>query len=225
MAAGIAHEINQPLTAISLFAQAARRLVEAGNFERMPEVCEKLSQHALRASDVVERMQTMARQGESVKKLVNCNDLIEIAVKLAESEARIHDIQITFDRGEELSPVSVDAVQIQQVALNLLRNGMEAMTDNADASARSVAIRTRMGNGNEIEISVEDSGCGVPEDFSGKLFTPFSTTKSDGMGMGLSISQAIVRAHGGDIGFRSNTGGGMTFWFTLPAAGREMHHE
>ena len=225
MAAGIAHEINQPLTAISLFAQAARRLVEAGNFERMPEVCEKLSQHALRASDVVERMQTMARQGESVKKLVECNDLIEMAVKLAESEARIHDIQITFDRGEKLSPVLVDAVQIQQVALNLLRNGMEAMTDNDDASSRFVAIRTRMGNSNEIEISVEDSGCGVPEDFSGKLFTPFSTTKSGGMGMGLSISQAIVRAHGGDIGFRGNSGGGTTFWFTLPAAEREAHHE
>ena len=225
MAAGIAHEINQPLTAISLFAQAARRLVEAGNFERMPEVCEKLSEHALRASDVVERMQTMARQGESVKKTVDCNELIDTAVKLAESEARIHDIQITFDRGTELSPVSVDAVQIQQVALNLLRNAMEAMADNDDAKARAVSIRTRMGDGNEIEIFVEDSGCGIPEDFSGKLFTPFSTTKSDGMGMGLSISQAIVRAHGGDIGFRSNTGGGTTFWFTLPAAKRETHHE
>jgi signal transduction histidine kinase len=170
-------------------------------------------------------MQTMARQGESVKKTVDCNELIDTAVKLAESEARIHDIQITFDRGTELSPVSVDAVQIQQVALNLLRNAMEAMADNEDAKARAVAIRTRMGDGNEIEIFVEDSGCGIPEDFSGKLFTPFSTTKSDGMGMGLSISQAIVRAHGGDIGFRSNTGGGTTFWFTLPAAKRETHHE
>jgi len=225
MAAGIAHEINQPLTAISLFAQAARRLVEAGNFERMPEVCEKLSEHALRASDVVERMQTMARQGESVKKIVDCNELIDTAVKLAESEARIHDIQIMFDRGAELSPVSVDAVQIQQVALNLLRNAMEAMTENGDANARPVVIRTRAGEGNEIGISVEDSGCGIPEHFSGKLFTPFSTTKSGGMGMGLSISQAIVRAHGGDIGFRGNTGGGTTFWFTLPAAERETHHE
>jgi two-component system sensor kinase FixL len=225
MAAGIAHEINQPLTAISLFAQAARRLVEAGNFERMPEVCDKLSEHALRASDVVERMQTMARQGESVKEVVDCNALIDTAVKLAESEARINDIQIDFDRGDGLSPVSVDGVQIQQVALNLLRNGMEAMTDNSNAKGRSVSIRTRMRDGNEIEIAVEDSGCGVPDEFSARLFTPFSTTKSGGMGMGLSISQAIVRAHGGNIGFRNNQDGGATFWFTLPVVERETHHE
>ena len=225
MAAGIAHEINQPLTAISLFAQAARRLVEAGNFERMPEVCEKLSEHALRASDVVERMQTMARQGESVKKIADCNELIDTAVKLAESEARIYDIQIEFDRGEGLSPVSVDGVQIQQVALNLLRNGMEAMTDHGDARKRAVSIRTRKLGDNEIEISVADSGCGVPDDFAARLFTPFSTTKSGGLGMGLSISQAIVRAHGGNIGFRNNKGGGTTFWFTLPAVDREDQHE
>ena len=226
MAAGIAHEINQPLTAISLFAQAARRMVDSGNFARMAEVCHKLNEHALRASDVVERMQTMARQGESEKRVVDCNELIDSAVKLAESEARIHDIQIEFDRGDGLSLVSVDGVQIQQVALNLLRNGMEAMITDSGVAGRSVAIRTRMRDGNEIEISVSDTGCGIPDEYSDKLFTPFTTTKSSGMGMGLSISQAIVRAHGGGIGFYNNDGGGTTFWFTLPAAAeRETHHE
>ena len=224
MAAGIAHEINQPLTAISLFAQAGRRLVDSGKFERMDEVCHKLNEHALRASEVVERMQTMARQGENVKNVVDCNDLIDTAVKLAESEARIYDIQIDFERGAHLAPVSVDGVQIQQVALNLLRNGMEAMiaTDNEE---RSIAIRTRDCGDGQIEISVSDRGCGVPEDHADKLFTPFSTTKTSGMGMGLSISQAIVRAHGGSIGFRNNDGGGTTFWFTLPAVERDEHHE
>jgi two-component system sensor kinase FixL len=224
MAAGIAHEINQPLTAISLFAQAGRRLVDAGNFARMGEVCEKLNEHALRAADVVERMQTMARQGESEKRVVDCNELMETAVRLAESEARIYDIQIEFDKGSNLPPVSVDGVQIQQVALNLLRNGMEAMVATDD-SARSVSIRTRMSGEGEIEIAVRDKGCGVPQDYADKLFTPFSTTKSSGMGMGLSISQAIVRAHGGSIGFRNNDDGGTTFWFTLPAVERESHHE
>jgi two-component system sensor kinase FixL len=218
MAAGIAHEINQPLTAISLFAQAGRRMVDSGNFERMGEVCHKLNEHALRASEVVERMQTMARQGENEKRVVDCNELIDSAVKLAESEARIYDIQIAFDRGDNLAPVSVDGVQIQQVALNLLRNGMEAMTVDSDAGGRSISIRTRMRDRDEIEISVSDTGCGIPDEYSDKLFTPFSTTKTSGMGMGLSISQAIVRAHGGGIGFYNNDSGGATFWFTLPAA-------
>jgi two-component system sensor kinase FixL len=224
MAAGIAHEINQPLTAISLFAQAGRRLVENGDYGRMAEICHKLNEHALRASEVVERMQTMARQGESRKDVVDCNELIETAVKLAESEARIYDIQIEFDQGRDLPPVSVDGVQIQQVALNLLRNGMEA-TAACDNDARSVVISTRLLDDGQIEVDVSDRGCGVPEDYADKLFTPFSTTKTSGMGMGLSISQAIVRAHGGGIGFRNNDGGGTTFWFTLPALERETHHE
>jgi two-component system sensor kinase FixL len=221
MAAGIAHEINQPLTAISLFAQAGRRLIEAGNFEKMNDVCHKLNEHALRASDVVERMQTMARQGESIKETVDCNDLIESAVRLAESEARIYDVQIDFDKGNGLPAVSVDGVQVQQVTLNLLRNGMEAMLAAKCCSEKSIVVRTRAGEENEVEVAVTDCGLGVPEERVDKLFTPFSTTKKSGMGMGLSISQAIVRAHGGRIDFHNNDTGGATFWFTLPAANLE----
>jgi signal transduction histidine kinase len=119
----------------------------------------------------------------------------------------------------------VDGVQIQQVALNLLRNAMEAMIATGDDDERSVSIRTRMLDGDQIEVSVSDRGCGVPDDFADSLFTPFSTTKSSGMGMGLSISQAIIRAHGGSIGFSNNDGRGTTFWFTLPAIERETRHE
>ena len=221
MAAGIAHEINQPLTAISLFAQAGRRLVEAGEFEKLDEVCHKLNEHALRAADVVERMQSMARQKESVKEIVDCNELIGSAVRLAESEARIRDIRIEFDKGARLAPVSVDAVQIQQVALNLLRNGMEAMLAADCCNEKSIKIHTRLLEDKEVEVAVTDCGFGVPDDHVDKLFTPFSTTKKSGMGMGLSISQAIVRAHGGRIDFRNNETRGATFWFTLPAAERE----
>lgn len=225
MAAGIAHEINQPLTAISLFAQAGSRLVEAGNFEKMKDVCCKLNEHALRASDVVERMQVMARQGESIKEVVDCNELIGSAVRLAESEARIRDIQIEFEKGDDLPRVSVDQVQIQQVALNLLRNAMEAMLTADCCHEKSVMIRTRTRQENEVEVGVTDCGLGISEDNMDKLFTPFSTTKKSGMGMGLSISQAIVRAHGGRIGFHNNDAGGVTFWFTLPAAKRETQDE
>ncbi|MGB5719260.1 MAG: PAS domain S-box protein [Woeseiaceae bacterium] len=221
MAAGIAHEINQPLTAISLFSQAARRLVDAGNFEKMDEVCKKLNEHALRASDVVERMQAMAGQGASVKDVVDCNELIETAVRLAESDARIRDIRIDFERGADLPLVSVDSVQIQQVALNLMRNGMEAMLSVDCCQQKCINVRTRALENDQIEVAVIDCGNGVSESNVERLFTPFSTTKEAGMGMGLSISQAIVRAHGGRIDFHNNDTRGATFWFTLPVADRE----
>jgi two-component system sensor kinase FixL len=225
MAAGIAHEINQPLTAISLFAQAGKRLAEAGNFGKMDEVFDKLNEHALRASAVIERMQAMARQGESEKEIADCNVVIESAVKLAESEARIHDIQIEFGMDDNLPPVFIDAVQVQQVALNLLRNGMEAMVEADEGNGKSINIQTRVRDQNDIEVAVIDTGCGVQEENVDKLFTPFSTTKKSGMGMGLSISQAIIKAHGGKLDFHNNDTGGATFWFTLPAAEREIQDE
>lgn len=225
MAAGIAHEINQPLTAISLFAQAGRRLVEAGDLDKIDEVCNKLTEHSLRAADVVERMQSMARQSESAREIIDCNELIVSAVRLAESEARIHDIQVTFDKGEGLPPISADVVQIQQVALNLLRNGMEAMVPAENGRESVVRISTRLTEDGQILVSVSDNGRGVQDDCIEKLFTPFSTTKKSGMGMGLSISQAIVRAHGGRIDFRNNDGDGATFWFTLPAIRQEARDE
>ena len=127
MATGIAHEINQPLTAISLFATAGKRMFDAGNRERMPEIFDKLSQHAQRASAVIERIQSMARRQESTKEIIDCNALVEDVAKLADAEARIRDMTVEIETATELPPVAVDVVQIQQVALNLLRNGMEAM--------------------------------------------------------------------------------------------------
>jgi two-component system sensor kinase FixL len=189
----------------------------------MDEVCFKLNEHALRAAEVVERMQSMARQGESRKEVVDCNDLIESAVRLAESEARIYDIQIEFSKGPDLPPVSVDGVQIQQVALNLLRNGMEAMIAANQRKGCPIRITTRLCDEEKIEVAVADCGGGVPESRIDKLFTPFSTTKKSGMGMGLSISQAIIRAHGGRIDFHNNDSCGARFWFTLPAAKKGSH--
>ena len=224
MAAGIAHEINQPLTAISLFAQAGRRLVDAGDYTKLGEVCDKLGEHALRASAVIDRMQSMARQRTSARESADCNALIDASIKLAEAEARIHDIEIESDFDEGLPAVRVDAVQVQQVALNLLRNGMEAMISDRASAGRAITVRTQFHDDRFIEVAVADSGCGVPDEFSDKLFTPFSTTKKAGMGMGLSISQAIVAAHAGQIGFCNNETGGATFWFTLPIAEKETRH-
>jgi two-component system sensor kinase FixL len=221
MATGIAHEINQPLTAISLFAEAGKRLFGAGNRDRLPEIFEKLNQHAQRAGAVIERMQTMARRQESAKEIVDCNALVEEAAKLAEAEARIRDMTIEVVTENELPPVAVDTVQIQQVVLNLLRNGMEAMRSVDCRDGNSIRLQTQLCGDGDVEVAIIDKGCGVSEEVAKSLFTPFSTTKESGMGMGLSISRAIVIAHGGHLDFYNNDSGGATFFFTLPAANQK----
>ncbi len=219
MATGIAHEINQPLTAISLFAQAGERLFGGKkNLDRLPEIFAKLNQHARRASAVMERMQGMARQQEGVKEIVDCNFLVDEIAKLAESEARIRDMTIAVEMEEKLPLVAVDTVQIQQVALNLLRNGMEAMQSVDCRGGKTIWLTTRLRSSGDIEVAVVDTGCGVSAEVEKKLFTPFSTTKDAGMGMGLSISRAIIAAHGGHLDFRNNNTGGATFFFGLPPA-------
>ena len=221
MATGIAHEINQPLTAISLFAQAGKRLFGAEKHDRLPEIFDKLSQHAQRAGAVIERMQSMARRQESAKEIVDCNALVEEVAKLAEAEARIRDMTIEVDTESELPPIEADTVQIQQVALNLLRNGMEAMRSVDCRDGNAVKLQTKLLGDGDIEVAVIDKGCGVSEEVAKILFTPFSTTKESGMGMGLSISRAIITAHGGHLDFHNNDSGGATFFFTLPAASQK----
>ncbi|MCA9130583.1 MAG: PAS domain S-box protein [Planctomycetales bacterium] len=218
MASGIAHEINQPLTAISLFSQAGKRLFDAGSPEKLPAIFDKLSEHAQRAGAVIERVQSMARQNEPTKEVVGCESLLKEVAKLAESEARIRDIDVELELSNGLVPVEVDVVQIQQVVLNLLRNGMEAMRTGQSNLGNTIRLQARTRDDGDIEVAVIDRGCGVTEDAAKKLFTPFATTKESGMGMGLSISRAIIVAHGGQLEFHNNESGGATFSFTLPAA-------
>jgi PAS domain S-box-containing protein len=218
MATGIAHEINQPLTAISLFVQAGGRMAHEGKIEKLPEIFDKLIRHAHRASAVIERMQNLARRRESARTTVSCNDLVRDVVRLADAEARIRDMTINVDTEIGLPDVSVDSVQIQQVALNLLRNGMESMQSVDCKNGNTIGLHASQLDDGMIEFAVIDSGSGVPEAEVDKLFAPFSTTKKSGMGMGLSISRAIVTAHGGRLDFRNNEAGGATFFFTLPPA-------
>jgi len=221
MATGIAHEINQPLTAISLFSQAGKRLLDAGDADRLPDIFDKLSQHAERAGAIIERMQTMAKRGENARKVVDCNALIEEISELAEAEARMREINIAVVKTDPLPPIEVDAVQIQQVALNLLRNGMEAMRSIDSAGGNTITVATSRRDNGDVEVRVVDSGCGVSDEVAARLFTPFSTTKDSGMGMGLSLSRTIVMAHGGQLAFSNNAAGGATFYFTLPPAKTE----
>jgi two-component system sensor kinase FixL len=220
MAAGIAHEINQPLTAISLFSQTAKNFCEIGKFERLPELFDKISQQSLRAGSVLERVQMMTRQGDRSKEVIDSNILIDEVKKLAESEARLRDINIQLLPCHQKKNVFVDRVQIQQVILNLLRNGMEAMQSidcrNGAIIKLQIKLQIKVKADNCIEILVIDTGCGIPNSMIDNLFTPFSTTKKNGTGIGLSISKSIVEEHGGHIHFSENKPAGAIFYFTLP---------
>jgi two-component system sensor kinase FixL len=216
MAAGIAHEINQPLTAISLFSRTAKNFCISGKFEKLPELFDKVSQQSLRAGTVLERVQIMTRQGDRSKEVLDSTKLIDEVKKLAESEARLRDISIQLLPCKKQTNVFVDRVQIQQVILNLLRNGMEAMQSIACNNGALIKLQIKIGTDNYIEISVTDTGCGMPKSMIEKLFTPFSTTKKNGTGIGLSISKSIVEEHGGHIHFSENKPAGAIFYFTLP---------
>lgn len=217
MASGIAHEINQPLTAISLFAQAGKRLLDGANYAQMPLIFDKLSEHVQRTGAIIEQMQTMTRCHASTREVVDCNTLVAVVARLAAVEARICNIRIRLLLATELLPVYIDSVQIQQVALNLLRNGMEAMRLVECQYGDTISIRTRRRNDGNIEVAIIDTGCGVSAAAADNLFAPFSTTKEIGTGLGLSIGQAIIGAHGGQIHCRNNAAAGVTFFFTLPA--------
>jgi two-component system sensor kinase FixL len=216
MAAGIAHEVNQPLTAISLFSQSGKNLCNSGKFEKLPEIFEKLSQHSHRAGAVLERMQVMTKQGVREKELFDCNMLVEEVAKLAEHDARMRDISIKIISSTDNITVLVDRVQIQQVLLNLLRNGMEAMQSIDLENGNIIELSIELTSTEGVRISVVDNGCGLASSMVDKLFSAFSSTKKIGMGIGLSIAKSIIEEHGGTIHYTQNTPAGSVFYFMLP---------
>jgi two-component system, LuxR family, sensor kinase FixL len=218
MTAAIAHEINQPLTAISMYAQSGVRMLDAGipKPERLREALEKLSAQSLRAGAVIDRVQRLVRKQESKFETVRINDLIGDILRLAESDARVNDMQIALDLARDVAEVNADPIQIQQVLLNLIRNAIDAMRSIDCRHGRVVTIRSRAVSGYRVEVSVVDSGTGIADDLVAAMFTPFSTTKPNGMGMGLSICRSIIDAHGGQLSYRNNPDHGATFYFQLP---------
>ncbi len=224
MASGIAHEVNQPLAAISLFAQAGRHLLDSGDYDKLREVLEKLSRHAHRAAAIVERIQDMARRKESERQTVDLNALVDDAVELAEIDAEANNISIEVSSAAGLPMVDVDVVQIQQVILNLLRNGIDAMRSLNFENGSTMRVLIRQYKAGFLQVDVEDCGGGVSADVADKIFDSFSTSKSTGLGMGLPISKAIVAAHGGQLVFNNNETGGATFSLTLPVAASGNQH-
>lgn len=219
MATGIAHEINQPLTAISMYAQAGLRYLqkEKPRLDKLDDALEKLSLQAHRAGAVIERMQEMTKQQDSHQKVIHCNSMIREVYKLAEIDAHINHYNIELNIDNHLPPVFCDPIQIQQVILNLLRNGMESMNSfGTKAGSKIILQATCFESG--VKISITDCGCGVSKQLAKQLYQPFISTKQSGMGLGLSISRSIIVSHGSQLDFYNNQHDGATFYFTLPPA-------
>jgi two-component system sensor kinase FixL len=219
MATGIAHEINQPLTAISMYAQAGLRFLQQPDSPpgRLQEVFNKLSAQAHRAGAVIERMQEMSKQRDSRREVTSCYTLIEDVYNLAEVEAQTRSFVIVLKHEQNLPKILCDSVQIQQVLLNLLRNGMQSMKTKGCRVGSKIIIQTDLTLAG-VKVSIIDTGIGVSAELSNQLYQPFTSTKTAGMGLGLSISQSIITAHGGQLKYANNKAVGATFYFTLPSA-------
>jgi two-component system sensor kinase FixL len=224
MAAGIAHEINQPLSAITSYAHASQNMLEAcskldsKNQVRQGKIfdaLQKISEQAIRAAEVVSRLRDFVKKRKVQREQVDLHWLIYETVKLAEVDTRLldHGIALKLTDTSDVQ-VNVDSVQVQQVLFNLIRNAIDAMEDKLN---EPVVIRTRWLDNDNIEVSVSDTGHGVSEANRSKLFNPFFSTKEAGMGIGLSISQSIIVAHGGELRHCHGVTEGSVFAFTLPA--------
>jgi two-component system, LuxR family, sensor kinase FixL len=221
MASALAHELNQPLSAIANYVKGSQRLLGDSSDERaamLREAMNKAAEQALRAGQIIRRLRDFVARGESERRVEDVKKLIEEASALALVGAKDMGVRVRFDFDPRSDFVLADKVQIQQVLLNLMRNAIEAMEN---AKKRELVISTSPVTDDLVEISVADSGAGIAPEISAQLFQPFITTKRQGMGVGLSISRTIVEAHGGSIAPRPNPGGGTVFSFTLPAVTKE----
>jgi len=222
MAAGLAHELSQPLTAIIAYARGCLRLLAGPVPEPalLHEGIAEVVQQAERAGDVLDRLREFVRGGEFRRALIEIKPVIDAAVSLVHSEAMQREAEIRTTIDPSLPAVPVDPVQIEQVLLNLLRNAMDAM-ETANTERRSITVEARRCGRRAIEISVADSGPGVASEVIDTIFESFVTTKPLGMGMGLSISRAIIESHGGKLQMARGTRSGAIFIFTLPTAESE----
>ena len=216
MAAGLAHELNQPLTAIHFEASAALELGTDESREGLLQAMSVIRDQSLRAGDIVRRMRTFARRSRPQRETVDIRPLIREVLALVDHDLRFNAVETTLAIAGDLPPVVVDRIEIQQVLVNLIRNAIEAMADPS-VTKRRLTIETKA-LPQHVRVSVADSGRGIDPAVAARLFHPFQSTKPTGLGLGLSISQSLIEAHGGRIGTEANPEGGAVFFFELPAA-------
>lgn len=226
LAGALAHELNQPLTAVALQAEVARqRLIGVSDSGELDAALREITDQSHRASDIVRAVRNLVRRTESERQQVDLRELIEGSMRLMQMTARQAQVELRLPLAPQSPLVRVDRVQIEQVLLNLLQNAVEVLT-SSNASRRQVTITTRHSTPREVCVEVNDSGPGIPAELAQRLFDPFCSSKTHGLGLGLAISQSIIEAHGGRLWLASaeeknNQNSqrlGTTFAFTLPIA-------
>jgi two-component system sensor kinase FixL len=219
MASTLAHEINQPLTAISNYLKGCQRLLEQIESAQAPvlrDAVGKAADQALRAGHIIRRLREFVARGEGERRVESLPKLVEDASTLALIGAKENGVEVSFRFDATAELVLADRIQIQQVLVNLIRNAIEVMAESPNR--RELEITTVANAEETVEVSVADTGAGLAPEVAAHLFQPFVTTKSKGMGLGLSICRTIVEAHGGRIWVDTRAGGGTIFRFTLRAA-------
>ncbi len=215
MVSALAHEVNQPLTAIGNYLRAGQRLARAGDAANVQAALDKAADEATRANAIIKRLRDFIKKSDSVRRAEDLGPVLQETVALALAGAGSRDVGVEIRVDPRAYVALIDRIQIQQVLLNLIRNAVEAMPDS---TRPTLVIATAPAGDDMIEVSVADSGPGLRAQVRERLFQPFVTTKSDGMGVGLSICYSIVEVHGGRIWAEDNPGGGTVFRFTLPVA-------
>jgi signal transduction histidine kinase len=218
LTASLAHEINQPITAAATDARTCLRWLarEQPDIGEARESAARMVNAVTRAADIISRLRQLFKKGSPQTNLVNVSEVIQEMVVLLQSEASRHSVSILTELSEDMPRVVADRVQLQQVLMNLMLNGIEAMQDTKTEG--QLTINSRMAEGGQLLISVSDTGVGLPREQADQIFNAFFSTKAQGTGMGLSISRSIVESHGGRMWATSNSGRGATFNFTLPSA-------
>ena len=215
MAATLAHELNQPLTAVMNYVQAGRRMLDAPEIDmaRTTELMSKAADQAQRAGDIIRRLRSFVARGESERLPEDMNEVVREACALALVGARSDGIDVDMDMDESLPPVLIDRVQIQQVLVNLVRNSVDAMMNQDE---RAISVRTMRNGEDAVEVVIADNGPGLAPEIAEHLFEPFNTSKPDGMGIGLTVCRSIIEDHGGRIWSAPVDGSGTDFRFTVP---------
>jgi len=214
LTASIAHEINQPIAAVTTSAGACLRWLnrDQPEVQRAREAAMRIEEDGKRAAEIITHLKSFYKKDVSPQReMVSVNDVVAEMLTLLHSEADRHSVAMGTDLAADLPSVTADRVQLQQVLMNLMLNGMEAMSERGG----ELKISTRP-EGGEVMVSVSDTGVGIPADKMQEIFNAFVTTKTGGMGMGLAISRTIIESHGGRLWATVNAGSGTTFHFTLP---------
>lgn len=226
MAAAIAHELNQPLSAIANYASAATRILpmatagttDMESHDDVRSALQQISSQALRAGEVIRRLRSLVQKRDTRRERTVVNQLVEEVAAFSRADARLNNVEITLQLAPDLPELYVDGIQVQQVLLNLMRNSIEALVAQP-AADREVVIRTSCEGGTDIVIEVADNGAGIPPELIAQVFDPFCTTKETGTGLGLAISRSIAEAHRGSLSYRHNLPHGACFSLRLPLVG------